>query len=663
MSISAVDDNGCTSTALANDGVVEHVATPDVDASATGFPVVCSGDDVQPINVPLDLDAQYVGSFNDTPLMDLDNPSPTFEDIQCGDVVELQLEETTLVDGVPIVCSSQTYDLGLEVVPTPDLSLSIPEVLCEGLDHSFEVQNGNGGATCASDNTNLEWTVALDGTQIITGAGSNIDLNAVGSGELLFEVEATSTDGSTFCLASLMEDVTVFGNPQLGPLDISEGGFCADESLLVSAVVNSDPNGGLTYGWTVVDEPTAFDLIAASAGEANLERLAGFDTEDGEIGLLVTDNEGCTATSSATFDVWELPELPSGIDWSATNICSGAVVEFDLNEDPFVDSDFSLNDLSITWTVQADDGTTFGVTEDAAGFGHSVLGLEVPDAPWTASPNVMTVSWQGTLDDSRCTSEVAFDDQVVVHPNPEASLTSDNTLCSGTTWEGSISGISGLENSGTVVLVGSDGLANWAVNWADFDPNASGDVTFPLTALSEFEMGGGSPLTCTSPFNLELVVLDNPEPAFDSNSDNSFCSGTGILLSVNSTSPNGAPTYQWEAPAFDLLIAPDAASSGVAELPSGPSDGIVTVVATDPAGCVGEVSISLDVLDNPTPVDAGFSSEMLCTGEALFLAMDPPELDAASSNLADVTYSWEVSQGTTSPVSYTHLTLPTILLV
>ena len=50
VSLSAVDDNGCTSLGLANDGVVEHVATPDVDASAAGFPVVCSGDDVQPIN-------------------------------------------------------------------------------------------------------------------------------------------------------------------------------------------------------------------------------------------------------------------------------------------------------------------------------------------------------------------------------------------------------------------------------------------------------------------------------------------------------------------------------------------------------------------------------------------------------------------------------------
>ena len=169
VSISAVDDNGCTSTALANEGVVEHVATPDVDASAAGFPVVCSGDDVQPINVPLDLDAQYAWSFNDMPLLDLDNPSPTFEDIQCGDVVELQLEETTLVDGVPLVCSSQTYDLGLEVIPTPDLSLSSPEVLCEGLDLSFEVQNGNTGTTCASHTTNLDWTVSLDGTQIKAG--------------------------------------------------------------------------------------------------------------------------------------------------------------------------------------------------------------------------------------------------------------------------------------------------------------------------------------------------------------------------------------------------------------------------------------------------------------------------------------------------------------
>ena len=237
------------------------------------------------------------------------------------------------------------------------------------------------------------------------------------------------------------------------------------------------------------------------------------------------------------------------------SICSGAVVEFDLNEDPFVDSDFSLNDLSITWTVQADDGTIFGVTEDAAGFGHSVLGLEVPDAPWTASPNVMTVSWQGILNDSRCTSEVTFDDQVVVHPNPEASLTSDNTLCSGTPWMGSISGVFGLESSVTQVEASSDGLTNWAVSWADFDPNASGAVTFPLTALAEFEMGESSPLVCMSPFALELEVLDNPEPAFDSNSDNSFCSESSILLNVSSTSPNGTPTYQWEAPDFQL--APD----------------------------------------------------------------------------------------------------------
>ena len=653
VSISAVDDNGCTSLALANEGVVEHVATPDVDASAAGFTVVCSGEDVQPISVPLDLDAQYAWSFNGTPLMDPDNPSPTFEDIQCGDFVELQLEETTLVDGVPIVCSSEVYDLGLEVIPTPDLSLSIPEILCEGLVLSFEVQDGNDGDVCAQHTTNLDWTVSLDGTQIDAGTDSNIDLNAVGGGELLFEVEAASTDGSTLCLASLMEDVIVFGNPQLGPLDISAAGFCADESLLISAAVTSDPNGGLTYGWAIVDEPSAFDLTSASVGEVTLERLAGFVTEDGEIELLVTDNEGCTAATSATFEVWELPELPSSIDWSATNICSGDAVTFSLGTNPLVDDDFTLNDLSITWTVQADDGTPFAVTEDASGFGHSVQGLVVPDAPWTASPNVMMVSWQGTLDDSRCTSEVAFDDQVVVHPNPEASLTSDNALCSGTPWMGSISGVSGLESPGNESFAGSDGLTNWAVSWADFDPNASGAVTFPVTALAEFETGEAGPLVCTSPFALELEVLDNPEPAFDSNSDNSFCSGTSLLLSVSSTSPNGAPTYQWDAPAFDLLTLPGGASSGVGDLPSGPSDGTVTVVATDPAGCVGEVSISLDVLDNPTPVDAGFSSEMLCTGEALFLAMDPPVLDTESSDLADVTYSWEVTEGTTSTITLT----------
>ncbi|MDB0025503.1 hypothetical protein N9D95_03095, partial [Flavobacteriales bacterium] len=360
VSISAVDDNGCTSLALANDGVVEHVATPDVDASAAGFPVVCSGDDVQPINVPLDLDAQYAWSFNGTPLMDPDNSSPTFEDIQCGNFVELQLEETTLVDGVPIVCSSEVYDLGLEVIPTPDLSLSIPEVLCEELNLSFEVENGNDGDVCAQHTTNLNWTVSLDGTQIDAGTDSNIDLNAVGGGELLFEVEATSAslDGSKLCAVSLTENV---------------------------------------------------------------------------------------------------------------------------------------------------------------------------------------------------------------------------------------------------------------------------------------------------------AVLDNPEPAFDSNSDNSFCSGGSILLNVSSTSPNGAPTYQWDAPAFNLLTAPNGVSSGVIDLESGPSDGTVTVVATDPAGCVGEVSIFVDVLDNPTPVDAGFSSEMLCTGEALFLAMVPPVLDAESNDLSAVTYSWEVTEGPTNTFTLTNL--------
>ena len=200
----------------------------------------------------------------------------------------------------------------------------------------------------------------------------------------------------------------------------------------------------------------------------------------GEVTLTVVDALGCTAETSTSIDILDLPEAVN-VMWSDDVLCSGQVLTLNLDD---ISTDAALTDpATYTWSVLESNGVTYTVS-NVGNFEDEVIDLLLPDAPFDASLEPVTLDLVLDVDDGTCQSQQSWTEAVAVYPNPEVSLVTDNDVCVGTDWEGTLVGASTLSwtNSAGTTFDGVDDNGNLLLNlpWSEIGIPSDGSVPSPF---------------------------------------------------------------------------------------------------------------------------------------------------------------------------------------
>ena len=642
------DANGCVGLPI--EGLVEHYVGPIVSGSLAD---ACEGETVIPSGVPSGPEYLYEWSYNGAPFAGTgaSSAAPEFEGVTCGATVDLVLFQTYVIDGEPLTCPSDVYALDFEVSPTPDVSVELPDVICDDLELVFSAITASEDANCVAAPITYTWTVE-DGASTSIFSGTTLTLPADDYSTLDVELVATATSSFLTCSTTLTESVTVNSNPVLEPLT-SDLFFCANSSVAVSSVVLDDPNGGLTYLWENGDAPGAFQLGPfVNQPTVGVGLSPGGSATEGTLILTVTDSQGCSDTESTLIDVLDLPEAQN-VAWSppSLGVCSGNDVTVDMDA-PLVDATLDLTGLTYSWGATGSNGDTYTVTSDPGSFTDVISGISVPNAPWDPSLTANAITFVLTLDDGTCMSTTTYNELINVYPNPTVTMPSstDDDVCVGQDWTGTLNGASDLEwvSPTTSILYSTtstdpaDGIT-WVMPWSEINQTTAGPISFDLTAYADYGIA-----TCESGYTLDLDVLTNPEITFSYPS--SICVGSTepVSISLVPGTANGQNSTGWslsngDTPgAFDITQQGPTGSIAVANLDPIPDSGLLVAQFADGQGCVGELIADITIIELPTYGDLLISPEFGCSEDEFTVTVQDVAVDDGL-DMANLSYTWSGS--------------------
>ncbi len=193
----------------------------------------------------------------------------------------------------------------------------------------------------------------------------------------VYTVVVTDDNG---CSASAETTVVVYANPTASASN--SGPYCVGETIELSAT------GGTSYAWTgpagfssTLPDPTIPDAQPENAGVYT---------------VVVTDDNGCSASAETTVEFLDNPPLPEIVATPSSTLCAGGSIE-----------------LSVVGTyetyVWSTGATTPSIIVTAAGvYGVSVANPSV--SPCTAEEEIAIVAGIGARGDSNCDGAMTFDD-------------------------------------------------------------------------------------------------------------------------------------------------------------------------------------------------------------------------------------------------------------
>lgn len=644
-----MDDFGCVGNAI--EGLVEVVANPTAQAS---FPETCEGQSVTPLGVPSGAQFSYDWTLNNLPFNGVGaaSASPQFEAVSCGDQVGLVLNETFTVDGESLTCSSALLTSGLEVVATPQPEVTTLSTLCQGTDVLFELTENNAGAGCNTSTTSYLW--ALDNDNVISNATGTtpVTLSNVSGSTVSVTIEALSEGlGGSSCPATETFVFDLLVNPEFDALP-TNWVLCEEGSLAVEATLLSNPNGGnLTYTLTNADAPNAFDIDQPSTTSpaATLSVANGTTASAGNVTWSVVDGAGCTAEVTASVDIWDLPNAV-GTAWSEDALCSGQVLTLtvdDISTDPS-----ATLPASYSWTVTGSNGEVYP-TSSVGILSDEVSGLDLADMPFDPGFNPVLLDLVLDIDDGTCQNQQSWVDVVALYPNPSVTLTSDNDVCVGTNWQGTLEGASDISwngNLATYTATNASGSAiSWEVPWEEINITTTNTtpVSFPLTVTSNF-----MDVQCMSMFDLNLDVLENPEVNLNNvNVPTSLCVGSDVLVSGSLTQGTGQGqpySFDWsngDTPgAFNLGSAPGLTAATLSVDAGGdiPAAGSVVFTITDGQGCFDSEAFPITILELPEIGSVTVTPEAACSGSAVNIELSEVTVDDGL-DAEDLQFTWSAS--------------------
>ena len=416
------------------------------------------------------------------------------------------------------------------------------------IDDPVEAEAGNDIAICDEDSS-----FALDGFTPVTGgtwSSPTVNVDAAGNvdaGPLVPDVYILNyTYGTGTCQNTDSRTLTVHDRPVIS-LTSSTPALCEGDDFLFTGIIS----GGLppyTYTWTgatqVSSEPASATASAAALNPGTLT-----------IALTVTDDRGCTESTTLDVTVWALPAVDAGSDLI---LCNQAIPEI-------------LTSF-----------TPIGGTWSGAGIMDAELGEFLPSAAGTGSTTV-TYTY---LDGNGCSNSDNIDIEIQLPLVADAGP--DLTLCDND-FPIELNGIPAAGSSWSATSAGSEiGLVDNTTGTVSPTNLPPGNHTFLIA------YGTG---TCYTSDEMEITIQTLPTVTV--NGPDTFCANLGTV-DLSTATPTGGTWYGTG------IVDPEAGTflSGIA-----PGDYAPAYWYEDPtSGCRDTVDHAVTV--HPVPV-ASFEHDTL----------------------------------------------------
>jgi hypothetical protein len=458
--------------------------------------------------------------------------------------------------------------------------------------HNNVVANVDNAEICLGKSTTLtanpipgatyEWTE--QGSNTIISTAQSITVSPTSTKVYIVTVRVNGCEDS--------DDATVYVNP-VPQISVNAPEVCVGSTLNIS----STPSGGTspyTYSWS---GPNGF-----TASTQNIIRTNATASMSGTYVITVTDNKGCTATSSANAQV--NPGL--SVTTAAPEVCAGST-------------------LSISSTPSGGTSPFTYIWSGPNGFSASTQNISRANATIT-----MSGTYSVTVTDNKgCSGTSSVN--AIVNPNLNVN-TSAPEVCAGSTLA-ITSTPSGGTNPYTFVWSGPNGFTTSTQNINRANATVSMSGTYSVTVTDNKGCSGTSSVNTTV----------NPNPTVQVGSNSPVClEGT---LNLTSTPSGGTPafTYSWTGPNGYTANIQNPVRTNVNVTMAG----TYNVTVTDSKGCT--VTGNTNVTTTPKPVSGIEGPNTTCAKEpVLFIATPPAGVGA--------TYTWTFQGGIPSTGSGTSVT-------
>ncbi|HMQ47688.1 MAG TPA: gliding motility-associated C-terminal domain-containing protein [Saprospiraceae bacterium] len=428
-----------------------------------------------------------------------------------------------------------------------------------------------------------------------TQTGQNITVNTAST----YTVTVTDDNGCTGEAALTVSLLPVPSPSISGILDI-----CPEDGTVLDA-----GSGFASYQWNNSTMDQTLDVDAA-----------------GLYTVTVTNNEGCSASASATVSEFDSPVVPAGL---SVEFCAGTTAVLNIGGG-FADYEWETGDTTAT-TIVALPGNFAVTVSDANGCEGtgSVEAIE-NDLPLftfggetdfcfgtstTIGVNESFVSyeWNTSEDTPSITVSSAGDYSVVVTDNNGCQNTQTIAIVENPLPDVMILGSLGFCTDGSTVLSASDTFVSYT--WSNSSNEASIAVDVPGIYTLTVEDNNG----CANSASVETIEVSELSPEIIGTPE--YCAGSSTTLQVI----GAFDTYNWSNDLNTAIITVN-------------QPGIYTVTVTDITGCEGVAM--MEVIENPLPAVAVDGLLAFCEGNSTTIT--------ATSGF--VSYEWSNSAVTESVI-------------
>lgn len=575
--LTVTDNNGCTSTS--NTTVIVR-PNPTASAGSNVTLSSCSPSGVLIGGTPTASGGDGIYTYAWSPTGGLSSSSVANPTVQ--GIASTTTYTVTVTDGAGCSASSQVVVSVVNNSPTVNITSSGSTSWCEA---SASSTNLTANITGGSPTFSYSWS----GTSISPTNSQVVTVNPNVTGTFVYNV--TVTDGFN-CTASATRSITV--NPR--PTSTGNASsICAGNTVTLGG--SPSASGGTspyTYSWSGGAAPSANPTVNPTGTTTYI--------------LLVTDANGCTATSSSTVTVRPNPVADAGIDRQVNPCVSSCVT---IGGTPTGSG--SSAPYSYSWSPATNLSST------------TISNPQVCALPTTTSYSVVVTDATG------CTSS-----DVVVVSSVASTLTAEagsgGALCLG---------------SGDSIMLGGfptavGGAAPYTYTWSPSaglnTTNTANPEAFPATTTKYF-VTVTDLVGCTSIDSTTVTVY--PTLTANAGRDTLICAGFPAQLGSSPTASGGSGsgyTYIW-SPTNGL-------SSSVAANPTA-SPAVSTiyfVIVTDGNGCTATDNVNINVRNNPVANAGPDKTLTTCPGDSVFIGAAL----AATGGTGPYTYSWSPASGLSS---------------
>ncbi len=518
------DANGCTSSSS-----VDVTVNPLPSATIDNVSKVCEGGQITLSEIGGDA---IEWSWNGPGMINVTEQNPTLTMVNATNIGSYMVQVTD-VNG----CTN-TASVLVEMFADPSANITSNSSVCIGEDITL---SENGGSA-------VSWLWSGLGIEGETDQNPLI-LGATAANNTTYTVVVTDANG---CTSSAQTDVIVNPTPEVFA---SSGGDICDGGNLQLMETGGD---AISWSWNgpslINDTNQNPTIVFANPSDA------------GTYIVIVTDNKGCTNSSSIDVVINDLPIVSVE---NEIKVCAGASVVLDENGGD-----------AVAWIWNGP-----GLVNQS---GQNPT-INIVDA---ATVGAYTVQ---VTDNKGCTNTAIVN--VAMHNAPNIGVTSNGPLC-----------------EGTVLVLDENGSS--AVSWLWSGPGIEGSIDQTPTISEVTSINNGTYTVtitdgnnCTAETSIDVIV--NPTPTANATTGGNVCEGSTLQLMETG---GDAISWLWNGPSLtnDTNQNPEIVFAN-------PSDnGTYVVVVTDIKGCTSSSEVEVEI--DPLPIASAGNDITDCENSTVILS-------------------------------------------